>query len=175
MKQSWEKAEESIMLFKQELEELHELLPKSVKIHQKTASLNKAWKKVQIALNEMDKFITPVKSVEVKSNLLNHPQFREGWVFWKDYLNEQHGIVMRSRAELMALKRMLDISEDNPDRAIKYLEHAIARIERNFYKVNEQEEAKHTDKNTTKPIVLKLPSKYKNQHQHIEPTEGLVN
>ncbi|MBK6285843.1 MAG: hypothetical protein IPF54_27015 [Draconibacterium sp.] len=74
MKQTWEKAEQSIMEFKQELEELHELLPKSVKIYQKITTLNKAWKKVQIALNEMDKFITPVKSVEVKSNMLNHPQ-----------------------------------------------------------------------------------------------------
>ena len=173
MKQSWEKAEESIMLFKQELEELHELLPKSVKIHQKTATLNKAWKKVQIALNEMDKFITPVKSVEVKCNLLYHPQFRESWVLWKEYLNEQHGIFMRSRAELMGLKRMMDISGDNPEKAIYYLEYAISRLEKNFYKVNEQEEAKHTVKNTTKPIVLKLPSKYKNQHT--EPPEGLVN
>ena len=58
MKQSWERAETSIMVFKQELEELYELLPKSVKIHQKTATLNKAWKKVQISLNEMDKFIS---------------------------------------------------------------------------------------------------------------------
>ncbi len=173
MKQSWEKATENVMLFKQELEELHELLPKSVKIHQKTATLNKAWKKVQLALNDMDKFITPVKSVEVKSSLLNHPLFRESWVLWKEYLNEQHGIFMRSRAELMGLKRIMDISGDNPEKAIYYLEYAISRLEKNFYKVTEQEEVKRPDKNTTKPIVIKLPSKYKNQHA--DPLEGLVN
>jgi hypothetical protein len=173
MKQTWEKAEQSIMIFKQELEELHELLPKSVKINQKITTLNKAWKKVQIALNEMDKFITPVKSVEVKSNLLNHPQFRESWVLWKEYLNEQHGIFMRSRAELMGLKRMMDISGDNPEKAISYLEYSISRLEKNFYKVNEQEEIKHHDKNIVKPFILKLPSKYKNQHA--DPQEGLVN
>jgi hypothetical protein len=173
MKQSWEKAEQSIIEFKQELEELHELLPKSVKIHQKTATLNKAWKKVQLSLNEMDKFITPVKSVDVKSKLLNNEKFRESWVFWKEYLNEQHGIFMRSRAELMALKRLMDISGDNPEKAISYLEYAISRLEKNFYKVTEQEETKHNDKNVSKPIVIKLPSKYKNQHA--DPLEGLVN
>jgi hypothetical protein len=173
MKQSWEKAEQSIMVFKQELEELHELLPKSVKIHQKTASLNKAWKKVQVSLNEMDKFITPVKSVDVKSKLLNDVKFRESWVLWKEYLNEQHGIFMRSRAELMGLKRLMDISGDNPEKAVSYLEYAISRLEKNFYQVKEQEESKHTDKNSSKPLVIKLPSKYKNQHA--DPLEGLVN
>jgi hypothetical protein len=173
MKQTWEKAEQSIMEFKQELEELHELLPKSVKIHQKTATLNKAWKKVQVSLNEMDKFITPVKSVDVKSKLLNDEKFRESWVFWKEYLNEQHGIFMRSRAELMALKRLLDISGDNPEKAIYYLEYAVSRLEKNFYKVVEQEEPKHPDKNNSKSIVIKLPSKYKKQHA--DPLEGLAN
>jgi hypothetical protein len=173
MKQTWEKAEQSIMVFKQELEELFELLPKSVKIHQKTASLNKAWKKVQVSLNEMDKFITPVKSVDVKSKLLNDEKFRESWVFWKEYLNEQHGIFMRSRAELMALKRLMDISGDNPEKAVSYLEYAISRLEKNFYQVKEQEAPKHADKNSSKPIVIKLPSKYKKQQA--DPLEGLAN
>jgi len=173
MKQSWERAETSIMVFKQELEELYELLPKSVKIHQKTATLNKAWKKVQISLNEMDKFISPVKSVDVKSNLLNNEKFREAWILWKDFLNEQHGIVMRSRAELMALKRMLDITTDNPDKAIFYLEYAMSRIEKNFYKVDEHAEAKHHDKNAIHPIVIKLPAKYKNENA--DPLDGLAN
>jgi hypothetical protein len=173
MKQSWERAETSIMVFKQELEELYDLLPKSVKIHQKTATLNKAWKKVQISLNEMDKFISPVKSVDVKSNLFNNEKFREAWILWKDFLNEQHGIVMRSRAELMALKRMLDITSDNPDKAIFYLEYAMSRIEKNFYKVDEHAEAKHHDKNAIHPIVIKLPAKYKNENA--DPLDGLAN
>jgi len=173
MKEIWEKAEQGISEFKQELEELYEMLPKSAKIHKKLATLNKAWKKVQLSLNEMDKFVTPVKSVEVKCTLLNDEKFRETWVLWKDYLNEQHGIFMRSRAELMALKRLMDISGNNPQKAISYLEHPISRLEKNFYKVIEQEETKHTEKNTSKPIVIKLPPKYKNQTA--DPLHGLTN
>jgi hypothetical protein len=173
MKQTWEAAETSIMLFKQELEELHELLPKSVKIQKKVATLNKAWKKVQVSLNEMDKFITPVKSVEVKSALLNDPAFRESWTLWKEYLNEQHGIFMRSRAELIGLKRMMDISGDNPQIAISFLEYSMSRLEKAFYKVVEKEDKNPKNKLPNAPTVYKLPAKYKNQHA--DPLEGLAN
>jgi len=173
MKQTWEAAEISIMNFKQELEELHELLPKSVKIHQKVASLNKAWKKVQTSLNEMDKFITPVKSVEVKSALLNDPAFRESWGLWKEYLNEQHGIFMRSRAELIGLKRMMDISGDDPKIAISFLEYSMSRLEKAFYKVVEKEDKKPKNKVPGTPTIIKLGAKYK--HPHTDPLEGLAN
>lgn len=161
MKEIWEKAEDNIVVFKSELEELFEILPKSTAFMKKINSLNKAWRKVQISLNEMDKYITPVKSIEVKSTLLNNSRFTESWQLWKDYLNEQHGIFMRSRAELMALKRLVDISGDNPDKAISYLEYAMSRLEKNFYKVIEQED-KSNDKFTNKPIVINLPGKYNN-------------
>jgi hypothetical protein len=173
MKQTWETAETSIMNFKQELEELHELLPKSVKIHQKVATLNKAWKKVQTSLNEMDKFITPVKSVEVKSALLNDPTFRESWILWKEYLNEQHGIFMRSRAELIGLKRMMDISGDDPKIAISFLEYSMSRLEKAFYKVVEKEDKKPKTKVPGTPTIIKLGAKYK--HPHADPLEGLAN
>lgn len=173
MKQTWEAAETSIMIFKQELEELHELLPKSVKIHQKLASLNKAWKKMQTSLNEMDKFITPVKSVEVKSAMLNDPVFRESWTLWKEYLNEQHGIFMRSRAELVGLKRLMDISDNNPQLAVTYLEYSMSRLEKAFYKVDSKEEKMPKTKTSSTQSIFKLPARYK--IHHTDPLEGLAN
>jgi hypothetical protein len=162
MKQSWEAAEKAIVIFQEELEELYTLLPKSVKIHQQLSRLNKSWKKVKLTLNEMDKFITPVKSVEVKSKMLDNEPFRQAWILWKEYLHEQHGIFMRSRAELMGLKRMMDISGDNPEKAIFYLEYSMSRLEKAFYKVNEAEEPKFIKKDS-KPFVLKIPAQFKTQ------------
>ncbi len=173
MKQSWEAAEKAIVLFQEELEELYTLLPKSVKIHQQLAKLNKSWRKVKLTLNEMDKFITPVKSVDVKSKMLENEPFREAWVLWKEYLNEQHGIFMRSRAELMGLKRMMDISGDNAEKAIFYLEYSMSRLEKAFYKVNEAEEPKHGKKDSQKPFVFKLPAHLKKQTA--DKFEGLTN
>ena len=121
----------------------------------------------------MDKFITPVKSVDVKSKMLDNEPFRETWTMWKEYLNEQHGIFMRSRAELMGLKRMMDISGDNPEKAIFYIEYAMSRLEKAFYKVNEAEEPRHTKQGSQKPFVFKLPPKFKNQIA--DKFEGLTN
>ena len=173
MKQTWDVTEKHILEFKEELEKLIENLPKSAKFHQQTAAINKRWKKVQFSLNEMDQFITPVKSIEVKCKLLEDPAFLESWNFWKDYLNEQHGIFMRSRAELMSLKRIMDFSNNNAQTAIRYLEFAMGRMDKNFYKVNETEEPKKPDASNTKPFVLKLPEKYNTRR--VDALEGLTN
>lgn len=173
MKQTWEAAENNLMDFKIQLEELLDMLPQSVKFNQKNAKLIKAWKKVQSSLNEMDKFITPVKSIDVKSPLLADAGFRAGWNMWKEYLNEQHGIFMRSRAEMMSLKRLMDISENNVANANHYLEFAMSRLEKNFYKVNDAPEPKKSDNATTGKFVIKLPEKYRNKP--VEPLEGLTN
>jgi hypothetical protein len=172
MKDHWEKLEIEVLAFKEHLTEMLEMLPQSAKFHTKTGAINKAWTKLYKALNEMDQFITPVKSIEVNCPLLNDPAFRERWNFWKDYLNEQHGIFMRSRAELMALKRLADISCGNAATAIYYLEYAMSKINPNFYKVNEAEEPKTTGPAAQKQFVLKLPDKYQ---KPVDKLEGLTN
>lgn len=128
---------------------------------------------MQSSLNEMDKFITPVKSIDVKSPLLSDAGFRAGWNFWKEYLHEQYGIFMRSRAELMSLKRLMDISENNAAIAIYYLEFAISRMKKNFYKVNDAPEPKKPVNTDTGKFVFKLPEKYKTKPR--EAFEGLCN
>jgi hypothetical protein len=160
MKQTWEITEACIQDFKEQLEELLEMLPQSAKFYKKTGDINKAWKKVQKSLNDMDQFISPVKSVDVKSPLFSDAAFKESWQLWKDYLNEQHGLFMRSRAELMALKRISDISDANAAAAIRYLEFAMSRMDKNFYKVNETEEPKKPDAASNGKTIIKLPLQY---------------
>ena len=123
--------------------------------------MNKAWKKVQRTFQAMDPFISPVKSVLVNSPLLVNAEFTATWQFWKDYLNEQHGIVMRSRNELMALKRLMDISAEKPELAVKYLEFAMSRGDKNFYVVKETEEtAKPGTQSTGGKMVVNVPAMY---------------
>jgi len=172
MEKEWSEAESSILQFKRELEELADLIPKTNRIHQKISAINKAWRKVQNSLNAMDKFISPVKSIEVNSALLTDSAFRECWTLWKEYLNEQHGITLRSRAEVTSLKRMLEISEDNPKLAISYLEYAMSRLEKYFYKVIDKDNnPKHRNSNT--PTVYTIPERYNISHS--DPHAGLTN
>lgn len=156
MKEQWDILLNETQNLKEQLEEMLEMVPLSAKFHKKTSEITKVWKRLQRAVNDVDQFITPVKSIKVVSPLLEDGDFKQAWQLWKDYLNEQWGIVMRSRAELMGLKRMADIAEEKPALAIKYLEFAMSRMDRNFYKVNETEMPEKTNGKT----VIKLPANY---------------
>jgi len=176
MKKIWDNVTTNIMDFKTELESLMDMVPKSPKFHKQSASINKSWKKIQMSLNELDKYISPVKSIEVKNPLLQDPAFRTAWDLWKEYLIEQHEIFMHSRAELMALKRMVDYTKNDVALAIYYLEYPMGRLEKNFYVVKEPRETKEIksfDRPEGKKFVLKIPDKYKNLHA--DPQSGLVN
>lgn len=161
MKDHWETLGNELHNFKGQLEELIEMLPQSNKFYQKITVLNKGWKKIQRACDDMDPFISPVKSVLVNSPLLVNADFKATWQFWKDYLNEQHGIVMRSRTELMALKRLMEISTEKPELAVKYLERAMAGGYKNFFEVKEVEEpAKPGAQQATGKLVVNVPVQY---------------
>ena len=159
MLEHWEKYGTIIHEFKEQLETLMEMLPQSAKMHKQQSILNKCWKKLQRAHNDFDQFVTPVKSVKVTSPFLEDPDFAATWKMWKEYLVEQHGIHLRSRAELMSLKRMADIAGKQPKTAVAYLEFAMSRADRNFYKVNENEVPAAVAAKTSKK-VYKAPVRY---------------
>lgn len=161
MKEEWENLLAEMDNLKEELESLLEMVPLSAKFHKKTSSLKRIWKRLQRSVNQVDQFITPVKSVKVASPLLCDPDFKASWQMWKDYLNEQHGIVIRSRSELMGLKRLAEISDGKPELAIKYLEFAISRpTDKNFYKVNEVEMPVDNKEEAAAKKVIRLPAQY---------------
>jgi hypothetical protein len=174
MKEHWEIFGTELHAFKEQLEELLEMLPQSQKFYKKTTALNKAWKRVQRSANDMDQFITPVKSVKVISPLLEDSEFSATWKLWKEYLREQHGIHLRSRAELMGLKRLADISEKQPKNAIRYLEFAISRADKNFYKVNEIDITPAGEEKSSGKKVYKTPPRYSQGVVSPPPDEGVM-
>lgn len=161
MKDTWEKLGNDAYTVQGEIENLLEMLPASAKMHRQAMTLNKAWNRFKKSMTDMDQFITPVKSVKVASILLNDAEFSAAWKMWKDYLNEQHGLFMRSRAELAGLKKMLEITQGNPKLGVKTLEYCMYRMSPNFYKVNELETKEEpTKKGEGKGTVIKLDAKY---------------
>lgn len=178
MKDHWEKLGTDAHALKERIEELLENAPQSARFYKLTTDLNKAWTKFQKSMNDMDQFIAPVKSVEVKCAMLTDATFSGAWAMWKDYLNEQHGITMRSRAELAALKRLVEIADNNPATAAGYLEYAMSRVEKNFYKVTKLElppSVASAATATTGKSIIKLPSRYSasaNQPEDNSPPES---
>jgi hypothetical protein len=165
MKDHWEKFGKEFHSFKEDLEDLLDMLPRSATIYKQQNKLNSQFKKLTRALNDMDQFITPVKSVKVISPLLEDPEFPAAWKMWKDYLIEQHGIHLMSRAELMSLKRLADISDKKPKTAIEYLEYAMSRTDKNFYKVKDNELAVSSDEKTNGKLVVKTGTRFQRNIQ----------
>lgn len=95
------------------------------------------WNKTKNLANDFDKFISPVDPIKVESPF-DQEDFRYIWKTWKEYLSEQHGILMRSRREQMALDYLAEISENNVDVAINYLRFAMAHGYRKFFIVDDK-------------------------------------
>ena len=87
----------------------------------KTKVLVKAWNDLKKLAEEFDQFVTPVEPV---TNILpwETSQFAGKWKFWKEYLQEQHGQVMRSRSEKMALEYLAMLAEDSEEKACKIID-----------------------------------------------------
>lgn len=103
------------------------------------------WNKIKKQAEAFDKFITPLDPIKIESPF-DQDDFRYIWKMWKEYLQEQHGILMRSRMEKMGLEYLSDISDNNPDLAINYLRFAMKSGYKSFFKVEEKD-------NTTPPKI----------------------
>ena len=146
MRKEFDKLTTNLNTFGESLEEFISVTPQSNEFVKRIANLNKLWTKVQTAANELENFVRPVETLDIKiPKELNCDKFIEAWKYWKDYLTEQHGITILSRMEIKALKLLFDLSECDPDKAIKLLEYAEAKGSRSFYKVDELTKKKEYD------------------------------
>ncbi len=104
------------------------------------------WNRVKKLADAFDQFISPVDPIKVESPF-DQEDFRYIWKTWKEYLQEQHGQLIRSRAEQMSLDYLAEISDCNPDTAIFFLRFAMANRYKNFFKVDKKDIDKPTKTN----------------------------
>lgn len=96
---------------------------------------------------QMDQFISPVDPIKVESPF-DQEDFRYMWKMWKEYLTEQHGVLMRTRMEQASLDFLSEISENNPDKAIDAIRFAMKSNWKSLYKIEEKDKSTpKTDKN----------------------------
>jgi len=146
LKNNYDELDKSLQQFKEKLEDLITYLPINKEMYNRKMDLKRSWKKSQDLLDEMGKSIIPLKNlpVEIPGNY-NNPDFIQTWIFFKEYLEEQHGIIMKSRMEIKSLKRLVEISENDPGIATKFLEYAITKGSKGFYKVDDKTKTKNYD------------------------------
>jgi len=80
----------------------------------------KEWNQVKKMADAFDKFIAPVDPIKVESPF-DQDDFRYMWKMWKEYLQEQHQILMRTRMEQASLEFLSDISGNDTDKAINII------------------------------------------------------
>jgi hypothetical protein len=134
MKNQWDKTYESIVLFKDSLEEYFSQLPQTNALRKIQTQVMNQWKEAHKNIREFDTYVSPVSNVQIlfptKDELLMNT-----WNFWKEYLTEQHGIVMRSRYEKKSLQLLWEISEEDPLKAIECLNYAMSKGYKAFFKI----------------------------------------
>lgn len=97
----------------------------------------KDWNDLKAKADDFDRFVNPIDPIKVESPF-DQDDFRYFWKYWKEYLQEEHGVSMRSRREQMTLDYLAEISNNNPDTAIYILRFAMKSGAKNFFVVTEQ-------------------------------------
>lgn len=159
MREEWDQMGTDVRNLQEAMEELIVMLPQSPSFFKAENKMKKSWDKFKKSWNIFDGFISPMKAVEVKEPW-NDPEFLSTWKYWKEYLQEQHGVWMRSRSEVMALKHLKDLSGNNPKEAVRFLEFAMAGRYQNFFKVKAEESQINNllnNESEKKPTIVKRP------------------
>lgn len=131
MKQHWDNIWKQIEDVNHEFEQVLSNAGLSGSTIKKFAAFVKGWNKLKDMAEDFDQFITPVESI-VNTLPWETPCFAEKWKFWKDYLQEQHGQVMRSRSEKMALAYLEQLSESSEEKACKIIDFSCCLRAKNF-------------------------------------------
>jgi len=160
MREEWDQMGIDVRNLQEAMQELIEILPQSPTFFKAENKVKKTWEKFKKSFNNFDGFISPMKAIEVKEPW-NDPEFLSTWKFWKDYLQEQHGVWIRSRAEVMALKKLKELSDNNPTKAVKMLNHAMALRWANLYPIKDEDLETNNLLNNgpeeKKPTIVKRP------------------
>lgn len=103
---------------------------------QKSKTLVKHWNELKKIACDFDKHIL------VEPDEIIFPFHSQGlndmWKRWKAYLSEQHGQLMRSRAEKSAVEFLMEITKDDEQKAISVLRYAMANRYKNFFAIDEK-------------------------------------
>lgn len=137
MKEKWNEYWKQLEITNNELQDFLENGGLSSLSIAKTKKLLAAWNKQKKLAAEMDQYITPVEPVDIKIPF-HSDEFTAMWERWRNYLKEQYGQLMRSRAELSALEYLDNISKSDDKKAIHILRYAMANRYRNFFEIDEK-------------------------------------
>jgi enamine deaminase RidA (YjgF/YER057c/UK114 family) len=136
MKTKWEQIWAQIEKTEKELNTFLETAGLSTIALCKSKPFVKQWNDLKKSACDFDKYIL------VEPDEIVFPFHSQGlndmWKRWKEYLSEQHAQLMRTRAEKSAVEYLMEISNEDEERAIKYLRYAMANRYKIFFAIDEK-------------------------------------
>lgn len=140
IKKEWSAHVDALEDARRQLEEALMLVPDAGTGRRCRQGVEKMWKKVVETSDAIEELIiSAVQSLPVEFPWQDK-EFRELWQTYKEYLEEQHHIVMESRMEAMRLKMILKFSKNKRDIAIASLEFYMSYGSSGIFPVNFNEE-----------------------------------
>ena len=132
MKKHWDELVESLSGFEDMVSEFGQKAKLSHADYKKFMSIRTAWEACRKAINSFDTFVSPVASIAVKFPSIDK-DFLEVWGFYKEYMQEQHAVTMRSRYEIKALDLLWKMAEEKPDKAAEILNYSMGKGYKGFF------------------------------------------
>lgn len=137
MKQKWAEICDTLKLANNEFEEFIEKSELSAIDVKKIQKFIKAWNALKKLSNDFDSYLTPPEGLQIELPFQSEG-FERMWLRWKEYLSEQHGILIRSRSEISALEHLAEISGGDENKSIYYLRYAMTHRYKSFFVVDEK-------------------------------------
>jgi len=137
MKNTWDDLFINLDDFATNLKEFFTKVPKSPVFYKEIKQLERRWSAIQKCVNKFEKEFNLANPIVIKiPDEFNSPDFASAWDHWKEYLAEQHNIIMLTRMEADSLELLLEISEGDKKEAIYMLKFASSGGYPKFFKVN---------------------------------------
>ncbi len=138
MKEKWDNYVEALSVFGENITELLVTLKPGPKTEKIKKAVNGQWEKLRNHTEAISQLISPIDPEEVTLPYAS-PQFAEYWERYKEYLQEEFHIFMRSRRENEILKTLRGWAGDSDKKAIGILSFLIRGGYKSFFRPSERQ------------------------------------
>lgn len=143
----WDHHCRALEKLRKEIEGMAERLPAGSAGKRAREAVNRAWSEVSASADELDALVTEsVQPLPVKFPWQDK-EFVSHWSLYKDYLAEQHGILMKSRMEQARLNTIREYSGNDREVFRKTIDFYMALGTTSLFPVNF--ETNHASTNQT--------------------------
>lgn len=138
MKEQWDKYVDQLSVFGDDITELLNALKPGPKTDKIIRSVNSRWEKLRKQTELFGQNISPIDPEEITLPYQSS-QFENYWKKYKDFLQEEHHIFMKSRRENEMLKVLRGWAGDSDKKALEILSFLIRSGYRGFFRPTDKQ------------------------------------